>query len=129
MSYKQSECNPVRKVMASPHRCLSLSEETRRPCTARVPVVLEKGEQTQSFQSSSKKSPFRGLRLKELDVKLCGKRCPASAAAGGIRIFERKARPHHVGGVVDSYTVQILGREHIDKKSDALFVQNEIARF
>ena len=55
------------------------------------------------------------------------KRCPAAAAAGGVRVLESEARAHHIRGVIDHNAIEILGREHINEKFDAELVENEIA--
>ena len=66
------------------------------------------------------------VRLSQL-LLLCCKRSAATAAARGIRIRERESRSHHAGDVIDLDAIQVLAAEHIDKKSDALFIENEIA--
>jgi TonB family protein len=48
-----------------------------------------------------------------LSSKLSRKRSSAAAAAGGVRIFKRKARTHHICCVVNLNSVQILPAKHI----------------
>lgn len=46
---------------------------------------------------------------------LCRERCSAAAAAGRVWVLERKARAHHIRGVIYLNAIQILRRKHIDE--------------
>ena len=54
------------------------------------------------------------------------KRSSAAATAGGVRVFECESGAHHVRGVIDRDTAQILSREHIDEKPDPVLFDKEI---
>lgn len=113
---------------------LSGAPPPHSPPFAYPSVVVNDSRHTQSVSRSSKIE--RGPKIisgpRKTQVKgndfLSRERRSASAAAGRIRVLKGKARAHHIGRVVDGYTVKVLGRKHIDKEADALLVHDKIAR-
>src|SRR2546423_174926 len=104
-------------------------------------VRLDKTRESESDEASRK---YKGPRVNKggsdtVDVSplltrgpstksLRRERRAAAAAAGGVGILKCESRAHHIRGVVDRDTVQVLCREHIDKEPDPGFVHHKIAR-
>src|SRR5215470_8801266 len=69
----------------------------------------------------------RLLSLKSVQVCLGSERRTTAAAAGRVRVLERKTGTHNTGDVIDLHSIEVLGAEHIHKHPDALFINHEIA--
>lgn len=92
-------------------------------------VVFRMRRETRNGNPSPEKEKpgkIPGEKLK-LPFSLSREGRSTSASAGRVRIFECETRTHHVRCVIDGDPVQVLGREHIDEKLDAVFLNYEIA--